>query len=334
MTDFVAQIAPQRSTQYAELASTLAPHELRLSPLNLGSSPIDPIHLGGQTYLKFSLPGEPDSDQIAELGMLATTGAFFAYYEQLGDVKGPLLRPIETHLEPALPRELTMTRRYRGKTNELFTYFLCNIARFSSALAHRPWNTLRVFDPLAGGGTTLFAALTLGASAAGVEHNAQAVHSTTAFIKQFFKEKRIPCQERQERLKKAGRRWVFTIQAQQCILAHGDTCASPALISGFHPHLIITDLPYGIQHQGELVALLTGALPIWASLLPPSGAIAMAWESKRFPRDEMIALVESTSPLTVLNAPPYDALAHRVDRVIKQRDVLVARLADALDSNR
>jgi hypothetical protein len=53
--------------------------------------------------------------------------------------------------------------------------------------------------------------------------------------------------------------------------------------------------------------------------------MAMAWESTRFPRDEMIALVEVESGLTVLNDPPYDALAHRVDRVIKQRDVIVAR---------
>ena len=54
--------------------------------------------------------------------------------------------------------------------------------------------------------------------------------------------------------------------------------------------------------------------------------MALAWESKRFARAEMIALVESVSSLTVLNDPPYDALAHRVDRVIKERDVLVAQV--------
>jgi hypothetical protein len=40
----------------------------------------------------------------------------------------------------------------------------------------------------------------------------------------------------------------------------------------------------------------------------------------------MIHLVETVAPVTVLNEPPYAALAHRVDRVIKQRDVVVARL--------
>ena len=41
----------------------------------------------------------------------------------------------------------------------------------------------------------------------------------------------------------------------------------------------------------------------------------------------MIALVQSLAPLTILNQPPYDQLAHRVDRVIKRRDILVARRA-------
>jgi len=75
----------------------------------------------------------------------------------------------------------------------------------------------------------------------------------------------------------------------------------------------------------QLVDLLTEALPVWASLLTSGGVIALAWESTRFARDEMIALVESTGLLTVLNESPYNQLVHRVDRVIKQRDIMVAR---------
>jgi hypothetical protein len=39
----------------------------------------------------------------------------------------------------------------------------------------------------------------------------------------------------------------------------------------------------------------------------------------------MMALVGKVADLEVVNQPPYDRLAHRVDRVIKRRDVLVAR---------
>jgi hypothetical protein len=289
--------------------------------------------LGGQRYLQFELPVGPDGQQARELGMLAMSSAFFFYYEQLGEIKGPLLRPIETGFSPVLPRELMMARRYRGKTNELFTHLLCNVARYSSALAHRSWDTLRVYDPLVGGGTTLFAALMLGASVAGVEQNARDVQSTAAYLRQFLRERRIAFQEKRERLRNVGQRWLYIIgrdKRQRCILARGDTVDSAALISGFRPHLIVTDLPYGIQHSGELTSLLARALPVWATLLPPSGALVMAWESRRFSRSDMIALVQSVSPLAVLNAPPYNALAHRVDRVIRQRDVLVARPAQSL----
>jgi hypothetical protein len=333
MSTLVAQIAPQRSTQYAALADTLAPHELLLCPLGAQISGLHPVELGGQAYLQFDLPEEPDQDQRRELGMLAMAVAFFVRYEQLGKVQGPLLRPIETGFRPTLPPELVTTRRYRGKTNEMFTHFMCNVARFSSPLAQRPWSTLRVFDPLAGGGTTLFVALTLGASVAGIEKREQDVESTVAFIKQFMRGHGIACSEKVERFRQAGRRWSFSIgkeTPQQCILSRGDTVDTPTLISGFRPHFIVADLPYGIQHRGELTSLLTNALPVWAAALPPSGAMVLAWESSRYPREEMISLVESTSPLLVLNDPPYDVLAHRVDRAIKQRDVLVARPPESL----
>jgi hypothetical protein len=330
MTTLLAQIAPQRSTQYAELARVLAPCELLLAPLGADLRDTSAIELGGQPYLQFELSEEPDEARRLELGMLAMTSAFFTRYDQLGAIKGPFLRPIETGWVPALPREMMMARRYRGKTNELFTHYLCNVARYSSALSHRPWETLRLYDPLAGGGTTLFAGLMLGASVAGVELNARDVETTAAFIRQFTREEAISCREKKERLRGVGQRWHYTLgreRGQTCLLAAGDTLQSQALIAGFRPHLIVADLPYGIQHQGELGSLLTQALPVWEDLLPPSGALVLAWESRRMPRPEMIALVESTSGLTVLNQAPYDRMAHRVDRVIKQRDVLVARPA-------
>jgi len=332
MPTIVAQIVPQRSTQYAALASALAPQELRLSPVGSQISTIDYLELGGQTYLKFELPTTPDEKQLDELAMLAMTRSFFYCYERLGEVDGPLLRPIETQFSPLFPPDLVVTRRYKGKTNESLTHFMCNIARFSSGYAHRPWTTLRVFDPLAGGGTTLFAALILGADVAGVEKRVKDVQSTATFLQQYMRRHGIACQVRTEKLKTVGRRWWFTLgktPPKQCVLANGETAQAVQLLSGFkRPHLIVADLPYGIQHRGGLIDLLSEALPIWASILSPKGVITFAWESSRFPRSDMVNLVESTGPLVVLNEPPYNLLTHRVDRVIKQRDVLVARLTE------
>jgi hypothetical protein len=176
----------------------------------------------------------------------------------------------------------------------------------------------------------------LGAEAMGVEQSKEDVESTAAFIAQYAREQHIRCEAKEERLKKYGRRWWFEMappgepdSRRQCVLARGDTAQSAELMHGVQrPHLIVTDLPYGIQHRGELSGLLGSALPIWASLLRPGGAIAMAWESARFRREDMLGLVRSVTGLRALIDPPYDQMTHRVDRVIKQRDVLVAVRTD------
>jgi hypothetical protein len=327
MTTLVAQLAPQRSTQYTALVRELAQPELRLSPLGSQLQNLAWVTLGGREYLKFDLSTRPDAQQLGELGALATATAFFVYHEEVAGLAGPLLQPLDAPFQPALPLDLVMTRRYRGKTNELFTHFLCNLARFSSGFAHLPWSALQVFDPLAGGSTTLFTALVLGAQTAGVEQSSQDVTSSVAFLRQYCHEEGIACQVKEEHLKKLGQRWVFTLgksTSQRCTFVCGETTQSPALLPGFKPQLIVTDLPYGIQHQGPLVDLLNKALSVWSSMLPSGGALVFAWDATRFPRSEMIALVDQVSPLRVLNHPPYNQLAHRVDRVIKARDVVVA----------
>ena len=328
MTTLLAQIAPQRSTQYTALARDLATPELQLSPLGRYLTNIELVTLGGQDYLRCTLTQEPTAAQLRELGMLAMTSAFFLYYDRIGEVAGPWLRPLETGFEPVLPPDLMATRRYRGKTNELFTHFLCNVARFSSDFADQPWSNLFLLDPLMGGGTTLFTGLVLGAQVAGIEQDTEDVKSTAAFLSQYLQQERISHRMQPERLKKLGLRWSFALgkkENRQCLLVNGDTLQAPALLPGFKPHLIVTDLPYGIQHQGQLMDLLSQALPVWVSLLRPGGALVLAWDATRFPRTTMVESVSSVAHLTVYNNPPYDQLEHSVDRVIKARDVLVAR---------
>lgn len=330
MPTLLAQIAPQRSTQYTNLAHQLAPHELAISPVGRLITAMTPVTLGGQAYLKCELRDGLSEEDFRELAWLSMTSAFFQWYDRLADLDGPFLKPLDVRWTPALPRDLIATRRYQGKTNEMFTHFLCNLARFSSDFAQTPWPELRLFDPLCGGGTTLFVGLVLGASVAGIETHKKDVHSTAVFLKQYANEQQIPYTVKDERLKRLNAtRWWFTLNEnppQRCFLVKGDTMQAPELIAGFkHPHLIVADLPYGIQHKGALRDLLRDALPGWVSVLIPGGALALAWDATRFSRERMMAVLNEQERLTVLNDPPYDHLAHRVDRVIKHRDVIVAR---------
>jgi hypothetical protein len=328
MPTLVAQIAPQRSTQYADWVTQLAPHEIRLSALGAQiNGDIAGVRLGTRDYLQFTLATEPDAPTLQSLAHLAMTDAYFHLYDRIGDVDGPLLKPLTAEVTPTLPHSLIVTRRYTGKTNELFTQFMVNVARYSSAYHSTPWHKLTLLDPLAGGGTTLFVGAVLGADVAGVEQDKKTVEGTVAFIKQYMKEARIPLKFKEDRMKNAGKRWLFTInESVRFAVGRGDTTDVAHFVNELkQPQLIVTDLPYGIQHQAQWKPMLTEALPAWAASLADGGALAFSWNATRLPRDEMIALVEAVSDFVVLDDPPYNQLGHRVDRVIKQRDVIVAR---------
>ena len=332
MPDILAQISPQRSTQYSNIASILAPAEISLSPMGQAISAIEPVKLGRQEYLKFSIHDDAMGDQaLYELENLSMISVFFYYYEQLGSISGPFLKPIEVPEHHSLSYDFLMTRRYKGKTNEMFTHFLCNIARYSSDFSGYRWNDLRIFDPLSGGGTTLFTALYLGAETVGVEKSSKDIQSTATFLKQYTKEQKIPCVFKEERLKKSIKKYWFTIgkNRQRCLMVNGDTTDSADLISGIKkPHCIVTDLPYGIQHGGPIEDLLASAIPVWASLVLPGGTIVMSWDSSRFKRRQMIYLLRDKGKIRVLEGGKYENMVHRVDRVIKERDVIVAKIAE------
>lgn len=328
-TTFLAQIAPQRSTQYTDLVTALAPYELMLSTIGEHlAEPVELVQFGSQYYLKFELDTAFDGTLQAIADEFAMTDTFFQHYDALGDVKGPLLKPIEVDSDAFLPHSLIATRRYRGKTNELFTQFMLNIARYSSVYRTTPWRKLTILDPLAGGGTTLFAGVILGADVVGVERDKSVVDGTVAFIKQYMKEARFPAKYREDRFKNVGKRWFITLdQSVRCVIGRGNTSDVAQFAHGLkRPQLIVTDLPYGIQHLADWQKMLAEALPAWAKAMAKDGVLTFSWNATRFSREEMVKLVEAVSDFKVLNYAPYTQLGHRVDRVIKARDVIVARL--------
>ncbi len=328
------KITPQRSTQYAHMAEALAIPELLASPLGTAIDDVAPIKLAGQGYLLATVNDArcavPTLQQL--LPRLGATSEAYTYFEQIGTVQGPLLRPLEPLFTPFVPLEMAETRRYKGKTNELFTRVLLNVALFAGEYSTHYAERLRILDPLAGGGTTLCLALALGYDAFGIELERQDVDTTAVFVKQYLEGEHIPCKEIAERGRRAGRRYHFEIghkgNTRTLVLAHGDATQADLhmreVVGGPRMHAIVGDLPYGIQHFGEISALLSKALPVWEHLLLPGGTLALAWNATRIERAAMVELVEQHTHLKARNDGPYAQLAHAVDRVIKRRDIVVA----------
>jgi hypothetical protein len=192
VTRIAAQLAPQRSTQYSNLARDLAAAEVLASPLGAGLQDVSLRSIAGQDYLQFDMPG-PITDEAARLlASMAMLGGVFELFDAIGDVAGPLLRPVQAVHPAFISPDMAATRRYKGKTNEAFTHFLCNMAKYASDFHSSDWSTLDVVDPLCGGGTTLFTALSLGADVAGLDLDRTDIESTATFITQYCREKRIP----------------------------------------------------------------------------------------------------------------------------------------------
>ncbi|GCE17941.1 hypothetical protein [Dictyobacter kobayashii] len=318
------------------MTAILAQPELLTSPLGPLMQEIQPVTLAGQDYLLATVP-EDEKDRCLSLisTVLPRLGALsegYEYFEQLGEVPGPLLRPIEPDFTPFVPMEMSEARRYRGKTNETFTRVLLNAAVFSGRFELSEAERIRVLDPLCGGGTTLFLALALGYDSFGIELNRQDVDTTAVFVRQYLESEHIRMKEIDERGRRSGRRYQFEIgrkgDTRHMVLVNGDTSEATLhmreVVGGPHMHVIVGDLPYGIQHFGEISSLLSKALPVWESMLLPGGSMALSWNATRIERKDMIEAFQEHTQLHILNEAPYTQFAHPVDRVIKRRDLLIA----------
>lgn len=325
-------VAPQRTTLYGDLARTLAIPELLASPLGPRVRDHELTQLGGLDFLLLDLD-DPTDEELAILDHFGTVAGVYDYFPAIGELEGPFLRPIEAHAEAFLPPELIETRRYRGKTNEMFTLVLLNLAIFAGDYSARIGERLRVLDPLSGGGTTLFTALVRGYDAFGIEREKDDFDTTDAYVQQFLRAIGTPFKRVEERMRGVGRRAIFTIGRKEATrtlgLIHGDTYNALELLDGITGgarfHAIVSDLPYGIQHQGHIKRFLEEALPRWGRTLLPGGTMALAWEASVTHRAAAVERASAHRGLSVVNTPPYDALEHQVDRQIKKRDVLVIR---------
>jgi len=324
------KIAPQHSTQYADMTARLAAPELLASPAGDHIVELDRTTLGGQAYLVARFGADTALERLMPvLSRLGATSEVFELFDELGGQTGPFLRPVPPAYTPLLPREMAEARRYKGKTSEVFAHVLLNLAIFGGRFRDRSTERLRILDPLAGGGTTLFLALAAGHDAFGVELGSRNVETTATFVREYCREERIAHTELRE---KAKRRHTFELGPRDdqrvLVLAEGDARRVDSELrdvrGGARFQALAADLPYGIQHAGEARRLVAEAVPSWERVLVPGAALALAWDATRLSRETLTSTVRDCSGLAVRDDGPYTQLEHRVDRVIRRRDVLVA----------
>ncbi|MEP6631741.1 MAG: SAM-dependent methyltransferase, partial [Lapillicoccus sp.] len=200
-----------------------------------------------------------------------------------------------------------------------------------------------VLDPLAGRGTTLSWALTLGYDAVGIEVEHKEVEAYAAFLTTWLRRKRVKHRIGTTTLRRSGQRLGEVLEASigrndpQTLVVHAaDTLLTAELLQRRRVDVVVTDAPYGVAHGSRAsggrgasgrdrspAELLAAAVPVWVSVLRTGGALGIAWNTHGLSRADLAAICAGAG-LEVCDEGPYLGFAHRVDAGI-HRDLLVAR---------
>ena len=339
MSSYALLVSPSANRVYARSAPALTVAELAALGETVLSGRLGearPEQLAGVGYVVF----EADLDEHG-LGYVGNVSTAMALFERAGEA----LRPVELRRLDCLDDDLLTILKYQGKTNELFTKLLLNVTVLASGSAARMLtDRLRVLDPLCGRGTTLNQALMYGWHAAGVDTDDRDVEAYAAFLPRWLKDKRLKHTAGTSRLRRDGRTLGRRFDAELAVdkeawaagdtisvsVAHADTLETPTIFRAGSVDAVVTDAPYGVQHgsrtggglQRSPLDLLSAAVPGWAQVLRPGGALGIAINTRTSPRDDTLAVLAGAG-LEPIDTPAYRGFAHRVDHAI-ERDVVVA----------
>lgn len=281
----------------------------------------------------------------SDLRIISRLSFVYAIFEvrNAGDII--LLCPLPKTPSYYFNDDISSILKYTGKTNEIFTRLLINLA--VSAGGYDLGDRLYLFDPVAGKGTTLFESLRLGYDCAGAEIAPSAVSEGVAYLKRYLKTGRYKHEYEHTRL--SGESKNFTAEINRFVISknkesmkagdklHLDFVAGNSVYADRYFkkeqfHIIVGDLPYGVQHgsvsnekQSSLTRnpseLLRLCLPVWARCLRCGGTVALAWNCNVLKRGVMEEIFVSAG-LKPLDSPPFNTLEHRVDASIV-RDIII-----------
>ncbi|MGH1487813.1 MAG: TRM11 family SAM-dependent methyltransferase [Acidimicrobiales bacterium] len=323
----------------------MAAAELRLVfdaiDLPIVSSDIERVTEGRAQLLSFACSA-PEERIAATVGQLSAAAALFAVVGSDGaDAKPALLRPIAIEERLVFGSELVTIQRYKGKTNERLTRTMLNTALAAAGMdPAKPAGV--VLDPMCGRGTTLNWALAYGLSGIGIDADGTSLDHHAGFLKTWAKRQRLPHnfqrfranngEKRVATLHVATDRATLKSGGQHIETFQADGADTSLAIKRGSVDVIVTDLPYGVQHRGSgeaagaggpgTLELLSVVIPTWRRWLRPGGAICMAWNTKQAGRRDVSKVLAEGgfSPVTVTGG--Y-SLRHVVDAAV-DRDVIIA----------
>lgn len=276
----------------------------------------------------------------AQLKLLSSTSIYYAIFEV---VKDNLLRPIVVQDFRSFPESMVQILKYNGKTNEQFTRLMVNLAL---AACNTTSKKITLLDPMCGKGTTLYEGFIRGLDVKGIEINSTWYQEIKTFVVRYLKEGKYKHKaQKSTRTNTKGKKIAdgFNLVAsnnkadykagnvQSFDLFNADTRISDNILGKKSCDIIVSDLPYGVQHKSKKesssgsrspIELVKDSIPAWYNILKTNGSIVLSFNEFTMKYNDIAQILKDNN-LDVKDMEPYNNFLHRVDQSIN-RNIIVA----------
>ncbi len=338
---------PGHNRVYYNLSGELALSELKIASqrLNVICDAIEIVEIQNVRYLSLTTEGEITEYDLQLLSRLSFVFAIFKV-EKYGEDKCfiPISKDNYEYVDPKISSLL----KYQGKTNELFTKMMINVALLSSSFNFN--EKIHLLDPVAGRGTTLFEGIVYGFDVTGIEIDSKSTHATSLFFKKYLEAERFKHVANTRQVYGKSKSEAIYVQEFEYALdkdkfKSAELRKNLSIVTGSSQdtskyfkkdsfHVIVGDLPYGISHGNSIdkkaasvtrnpSELLNQCLPQWHQVLKKGGVVVVAWNSFVVSKQKL-AEIFLANGFDIFTEYPYNNFEHLVDKSIK-RDIIVAK---------
>ena len=288
--------------------------------------------LGSAPFFTFSCRELSES----ELSFLAGHSCVTLLTERCGE----MLRPIPVSPGDLFPPDLPEILKYKGKTNPSFTRMMLNTGLSLSSCSHD--GAVTVLDPLCGRGTTLFSALCMGANAVGIDTDKRDLKEASDYFSRYLKTagwkhtsrdfsstvSGVPVPGKSYEFARDKAAWqsgdTHTLTFHQ-----GDTSLAFPLMRKSPASLLVTDLPYGVQHAPQggskpeaFRDFLFRVLPSWRKSLRSGAAAVISFNALTL-KPSILREALASAGFRTADDPVFSNLSHTVEQAVT-RDLVFA----------
>ncbi len=237
--------------------------------------------------------------------------------------------PVEVSPGFAFDDDLVLGAKYRGKTNERLTQLLINVGLAAVGRTEG----VRLLDPMCGRGTTLSWAMQYGLEAVGIDAEPGVLADVERNLKRFAKVHRVShsidrhvMAPKRSATPEPGSWLDVTLGDSGFGIVVGDSRRVDRIPKALRKNpfdLVVTDLPYGVDHRTSEDArnpldLVRDSLQSWRRVLAPGGVAVLAFNRYQPTRAALSAAFDDAG----WRVADF-AAEHRMSESIV-RDVLVA----------